>query len=259
MSFVDFAEVKASHPIESLIPRLDLKMKQSRDQFRGPCPTCQKGGDRALVITPGKSAFFCFGSSTGGDAISLAAHIRGEPVKDAAIWIAGKGSAPSSDTTNSCTVPNENRKGSEDRRVLKPLTYLEPDHAKLKPLCIAPETLAFFDAGYAPKGIMRGRLAIPIHDLDGELVAYCGRAVEAEQKPKLIFPRDFDPKAYLFNAHRAKGEELILCRDPLTLMQAWENGIESAVSLLTDTVSAKQLTLLAEFAEQSGCKKFEIG
>ena len=251
MSFVDFAEVKASHPIETLIPRLDLKMKQYGDQWRGPCPTCQKGGDRALVITPGKSAFFCFGGSTGGDAISLAAHIRGEPVKDAALWIAGKGSAPSGDTTNSCTVPNENRKGSEDRRVLKPLTYLESDHAKLKPLGIAPETLEFFGAGYAPKGIMRGRIAIPIHDLDGDLVAYCGRAIDAEQEPKLIFPKDFDPQAYLFNAQRARGDELILCRDPVTLMLAHENGIKSTVSLLTEMTSVTQLQILAGFMAAS--------
>ena len=50
---------------------------------------------------------------------------------------------------------------------------------------LTEETCQAFGAGYAPKGIMRGRLAIPIHDWGGALVAYCGRAVE-DESPTLI-------------------------------------------------------------------------
>ena len=40
------------------------------------------------------------------------------------------------------------------------------------------ETAEAFGAGYAPKGIMRGRFAIPLRDREGTLIAYCGRTVK---------------------------------------------------------------------------------
>ena len=76
-------------------------------------------------------------------------------------------------------------------------------------------TAEAFGAGYAPKGIMRGRLAIPIHDRDGKLLAYCGRTVK-DESPTLTFPNGFDPAAVIFNAHRIGGGELTLVRDPLS-------------------------------------------
>jgi hypothetical protein len=35
-----------------------------------------------------------------------------------------------------------------------------------------------------------------------------------------------NPTEYIFNAHRARGGELYLVRDPLQVLQAAENGIE---------------------------------
>lgn len=257
MSFVDFAEVKASHPIETLIERLGLTMTRRGEQYRGPCPVCQSGGPRALVITPAKQAFFCFAAKQGGDVISLAAHIRGETIKDAAHWICGEGKPGQSDTVPA-TVPNENRKGSEERRLLKPLTYLETNHPKLKPLGIASETLEHFGAGYAPKGLMRGRLAIPIHDPDGGLIAYAGQALDESQHPPLIFPKDFDPAAHLFNAHRVREEELTLCRDPVTAIAAWENGIDNVVATLTSEIVPAQLRLLAELMDDRAITTLDL-
>ena len=248
MSFVDFAEVKASHPIETIAERLALKLIKRGEQLRGPCPVCEKGGDRALVVTPSKAAFYCFAGQTGGDAIALAAHIRGETMKQAANWIVGDQTPPSGEEKTD-TVPNE-RKGNEERRLLKPLPYLEADHEALKPLGISPETLAEFGAGYAPKGIMRGRLAIPIRDWEGELIAYCGQAVSAEQSPKLIFPNGFEPEKHIFNADKIQDSELILARDPLTVLSATEAGIVNLICFLTLEMTSLQLQMLAALMDE---------
>lgn len=255
MAFVDFAEVKASTPIETVIDRLDLKMKRQGAQWRGPCPICRSGGDRALVVTPGKAAFYCFAAARGGDVIALVAHALGLGMKEAAQWIAGAGEADTEPVPGH--VPND-RKGTEGRGALQPLQYLDPGHEALRPLGLAPETLAGFEAGFAPRGIMRGRLAIPIHDAQGILLAYAGRAISDDQEPKLIFPANFDPSRHLFNAHRIAPGPLTLARDPLAVLGAFEAGINNVVAILTDTLTAPQLELVIQLMQTANCESVEI-
>lgn len=91
MAFVDFAAVKEAVSIEDAVHLLGLELKPSGSQLRGPCPKCQHGGDRALVVTPSKGLFVCFGAGQkcGGDQLSLVAHIAGLSVRDAAEWLGG--------------------------------------------------------------------------------------------------------------------------------------------------------------------------
>lgn len=247
MAFVDFAELKASLRIEDSLPKLGLTLKKRGEALRGPCPTCRSGGDRALVVTPAKQAFYCFGARTGGDVIALAAHIQGIGMKEAAAFLAGKASERSGPRKD--TVPEERTK--EAVRSLQPLTYLEPEHPLVQAVGLDAETCRSFGAGYAPKGILRGRLAVPIHDRTGTLIAYCGRALKGEE-PKLTFPKDFDPAAYLWGYDRIDGTELVLVRDPLDALIAAQNGIGNLVSLLTETIGPQQLRQLSELMEDIG-------
>ncbi|MCP4183597.1 MAG: hypothetical protein GY761_09810 [Hyphomicrobiales bacterium] len=263
-SFIDFAALKERMTVEEAIPLLGLSLKPTNGQWRGPCPVCKSGGDRALVVTPDKNAFYCFGARSGGDVIAFAAHIRDCNVKDAAAFLDGNpedgegdespGSASDSDA-GSNTVPKERKKG--DIRSLQPLAYLEPDHESVLALGLNEQTCAQFGAGYAPKGIMRSRLAIPIHDPDGTLIAYCGRATK-EETPTLIFPRDFDPLLHVFNFHNIGEGELALLRDPLEVLQAAQNGIENTVSFLTQDVCPEQLQLLAKLMAKAGCENMRF-
>jgi DNA primase len=263
MPYIDFAELKARLPIAEAIPLLGLELKERHGQWRGPCPACRTGGPRALVITPAKGAFYCFGAKTGGDVIALAAHIRETAVKDAARFLAGEGNGTSTSTSsrngNSSpgTVPEERRKGNERGPALKPLTYLEPGHPKVVALGLSAETCEAFGAGYAPKGIMRGRLAIPIHDWNGTLVAYCGRAVE-EESPTLVFPNGFRPEEHLFNAQQVGEGEMVLARDPLDALLAAQNGVENVAALLTEALSAQQLQMIAALMDERRCETVEI-
>ena len=124
-------------------------------------------------------------------------------------------------------------------------------------LGISKETAEHFGAGYAPKGIMRGRLAIPIHDADGTLLAYCGQALNGEE-PTLIFPKDFRPEAFIFNLNRAEGDMICLLRNPLAVMRAYEGGIENAISFLTSTASPDQLAKLADAMTSRGIDTLEL-
>jgi DNA primase len=66
---------------------VELKLTKSGDAYRSPCPACNRGGERAIVITPAKAAYYCFAQKKGGDCISLVAHVKGIGQREAAEWI----------------------------------------------------------------------------------------------------------------------------------------------------------------------------
>jgi hypothetical protein len=264
MPYVDFVELKARVDIEQVAAMLSLDMQRRGAQLRAPCPACQAGGDRALVITPAKQAFYCFGGRAGGDLIALVAHVRGCKANEAANLIAhhfgaGSGTAPRNTTgTNSRdSSPSPAGKGRSPEQPLRPLDYLEPEHDAVQALGVSPDTARLWGAGYAGKGIMRGRFAIPIHDREGTLLAYCGRAVSREQQPALIFPNGFRPESVIFAAHRIEPGPLTLVRDPLEVLVAFEGGVENVVAFLSD-ITPQSLEMLAGLMDEMKCETVEL-
>jgi hypothetical protein len=260
--FIDFQALKQEIRIEQAMPLLGLTPSQFSDQMRSPCPACKSGGDRALVITASKSVFYCFASGQGGDVISLTSHIKGISMKEAAAFLAEhfhKDQSPKP-TSSVATVPSNSspkKNGAGQPTGLNPLTYLQPEHPLVQALGISPDTCRHFGAGYAPKGIMRGRLAIPVHGADGVLLAYCGLAVEGNE-PNPSFPKYFDPTIQIFNLHRCKGGRVNLRRSPLDVMKAYEHGIDNTICFLTDTVSKAQLLSFAETMQNRNIDSFLI-
>lgn len=129
MAFIDFAELKAKTTFSDALKLLELTLKQSGNQWRGPCPACKAGGDRALVVTEGKG-YFCFADHKGGDQIALVAHVKEISAKDAAQELArhvGLGTVPSAGKSTVATVP-QSEGGKDGERTFQPLSYLEPEH-----------------------------------------------------------------------------------------------------------------------------------
>lgn len=266
--FIDFNLLKEQVGFEQVLAMLAVThLKPHGAQLRGTCPICRNENPRSFVVTPGKG-FYCFSCRSGGDAIRLVAAVTKTTQQQAAFAIArhfgigtGAGRAGSEPATD---VPHGNRSlnrspspGSDRRESLKPLDYLETGHEGLAGLEVSPETLARFGAGYAPKGILRGRLAIPIQ-VNGELVAYCGRRVKDDDSPLLTFPSNFDPTGALFNADRAEaGGMLYVSRDPLTVLRASESGVTSAIAFLADITPAG-LRLLAALMEEKHYETVEL-
>lgn len=254
MSFIDFQELKERVDIQSACSFLKLDLKTSGKQMRGQCPACQSSGERSLVVTPDKGAAYCFSAKQGGDVIWLASHIHGLEQKAAADLLNQAFGGTVTDTGNRAgtdTIPATRAK----EREMKPLSYLQADHENLVGLGVLSDTATHFGCGHAAKGIMRGRLAIPVHDRDGRLIAYCGRSYEGND---LSFPKGFKPEEQIFNAHRAAEGDLYLTRDPLEVLLAYENGVENVVSFLTDTIQPPQLEMLASLMDQRNCYSVEL-
>src|SRR5262249_48592777 len=94
----------------------------------------------------------------------------------------------------------------------KPLTWalqgVNPDHPYLVGRGSSREMCEYFGVGYfAGRGIMSGRIVIPIHNVKGELVGYAGRwpgdSGWPEKEDKYKLPSGYRKTQDLFNLHRA--------------------------------------------------------
>jgi DNA primase len=253
---IDFIELKQRIGIDRAADMLGIRLAKSGPQLRGQCPICKAGGDRAFVVTPAKGLYYCFGTcGKGGDAITMAANVRNCSLREAAEFLSGKGTATSASSKGDSSRNDPPQPMTE--KGLRPLDYLQASHEAVQALGVSSETCAHFGAGFAPKGIMRGRLAIPIHDRVGTLLAYCGRTTK-DESPALLFPNGFDPRGVIFNARRIVEGDLFLVRDPLQVLTAHANGIENVVAFLTENVTALQLEQLAALMDERKCERLEV-
>ena len=258
---MDFAELKTRVSIEQAMQMLGLKLTLHGSQYRGACPVCQSGGDRVLIVTPAKGLFYCFAKKSGGDVIALTAHIRGTSVKDAAEELSRAfGTVQNSTSTVSksrATAPQapEARK----QPAFDPEAYaarLDASHASLAPLGLSAETLKAWKAGYSNSGTNRGRLAIALHDRDGNTIGFAGRSLGNEQ-PTLIIPNGINPQEIIFGSDRVEAGTLYLVRDVLDVLRAHESGVQNVVCFLTE-ISCLQIEMLAALMATKHCDTVEL-
>jgi len=84
---------------------------------------------------------------------------------------------------------------------------LEPKHPFLEARGITSEIATEFGLGFCGKGVMKDRIAVPIHNASGELVAYSGRWAEEpvpDGTARYKLPTNFRKSLELFNLHRAR-------------------------------------------------------
>ncbi len=126
---------------------------------------------------------------------------------------------------------------------------LDPAHPYLKEREVPPELVKLFGLGGSNKGTMVGRVAIPIHDVNGELVAYAGRWVRArdelpEGEEKYKLPKGFHKSLELYNLHRVKGyRHQVLVEGYFSVIRL--HGLKvPATALMGSSVSDEQVALL---------------
>ena len=119
------------------------------------------------------------------------------------------GEAPKSDTTPA-PAPKKPAPAAEKGAPNAPLKFrldkLEREHPYLAERGLTLETIVDFGVGFCAKGMMADRIAIPIHNAEGKVVAYAGRfpgEPPDEDTPKYKLPQGFRKSQELFNIDRA--------------------------------------------------------
>jgi DNA primase len=253
--FVSFAEVKRAVTMEAVLARYELLEGLTRKgaNLAGPCLFCKGKSQRQFQVNLVKNAWYCFGCKEGGNVLDFVAKREGVSVRAAALkldsWFE-LGLAEESPRAESRPAPAEappptaEAVPAENPPLAFTLKTLDPRHASLEALGLGAETIDRFGAGYCAKGLLKGRMAIPIHDRHGELLAYVGLALE-EEAPRYLFPPKFHPAIEVFNLHRLievpeERGPLYLVPDLLGVLQLAEAGYVSVLGLFDGSLSEAQ-------------------
>lgn len=153
-------------------------------------------------------------------------------------------------------APSPQRAGAHDLEpnpVLSLSLPLRAQHPYLEGRGIGPEAIAHFGLGYCPRGILAGRIAIPIHNTTGQLVAFAGRHPKGHA-PKYKFPAGFRKSVELYNLHRAAAHArkhgLVLVEGFFDAINLWQLGVPNAVALMGTELSATQEELLVQHTDR---------
>jgi DNA primase len=147
------------------------------------------------------------------------------------------------------------------------LKMLDVEHPYLKERRFTSETISHFGLGYCSRGLMQGRIAIPLHDTAGRLIGYAGRLVDDaaidEDHPKYRFPssRERDGKVYEFhktllvhNLHALTRpvDDLVVCEGFASVWWCWQCGVTDVVAVMGSSCSPEQGRLIANAVSLTG-------
>jgi DNA primase len=274
--FVDFKAVKAAITMEQVLEHYGLlhQFKRSGDRLSGPCPIHKGSSPNQFSVSIDKNVWNCFSECKhGGNVLDFIAKIENVSILAAANkaieWFHLDIEAMSGDSNPETEETSEPTKTAEAPRPKpaarpaspqensgpnKPLQFrldkLEREHPYLAERGLTPETIAYFGIGFCNKGMMAGRIAIPISNSEGNVVAYAGRLIEepTEDSPKYKLPPGFRKSLELFNLDRAIKEPgpLVIVEGFFDCMKLHQHGYRKVVALMGSTMSHTQEKLIRQ-------------
>jgi DNA primase len=278
--FVDFKAVKAAITMEQILGHYGLldKFKRGTDSLNGPCPIHNGSNPTQFRVSVSKNIWNCFSECKhGGNVLDFIAEMEDVTIHGAALkaieWFkldakemsaksdkedagetedapaqkpAAKRPATPAATTTEKSVPNTPLKFRLDK--------LEREHPYLmQERGLSLETIVDFGVGFCSKGMMADRIAIPIHNAKGEVVAYAGRFTgePPEGTPKYKLPQGFRKSQELFNLDRAVREPgpLFIVEGFFDCMKLHQHGCKKVVALMGSTLSATQEELIRQHTD----------
>lgn len=154
------------------------------------------------------------------------------------------------------TTPEKSPANAENITENKPLKFelakLDSAHPYLQERGLSEESIATFGLGYCGKGLLRGYIAIPIHNTDGEIVAYAGRwpGTPPEGTGKYKLPEGFKKSLEIFNLHRAMLSDqeapLVIVEGFFDAIKLHQAGYERVVALMGSSLSEAQEMAIIE-------------
>lgn len=276
-SFIDFKAVKAAVTMEQVLEHYGVlaKFVKKGDSLNGPCPIHKGENPTQFRVRLSKNIWNCFSKcKRGGNVLDFISRMEDVSIHAAALkaieWFQldaesvardsdhaeeNKEAEPQSKSTRE-PKKSESKQPSADYASVpnKPLKFrlekLERSHPYLANRGFTIETLVDFGSGYCSKGIMAGRIAIPIRNPDGEVVAYAGRIIgePSNDSPKYKLPPGFKKSLELFNIDRARQESpelpLVIVEGFFDCMKLHQHGHRKTVALMGSTMSAAQEELI---------------
>ena len=259
--WVDFRELRQGLDIEQVLTSYHVPLERvGLDQLRGPCPLPTHSSERSresFSVDTAKNVWACHSASccearqgrVGGNVLDLVACLEGCSIRQAALRLQGEWRG-----AGMREAPQRASKGSPGSRGPDrphPLSFsLRLGwHPYREERAVDPATAAWFGVGYyAGGGFLRHRIVFPIHDQEGQLVAYAGRSLD-DGEPRYLFPPGFHKSQVVFNLHRAVWESTrcaLVVEGFFDCLRVHQAGYRNVVALLGVSLSEAQEKLLLE-------------
>jgi DNA primase len=306
-TWVDFRELRARLRFIDLLQHYRVELKIRGDRATGFCPLPKHPQHDGKRHSPSFSAdlargiFQCFGGGCGakGGILDFACYMEGvDPANSAslrrvALMLQDQFLLGNTERRNdrhedrhrgSPTAPikeaaPEKREAQQEpsevsaRPVIvnAPLDFtlkvLDVEHPYLKQRGLTAKTISDFGLGYCSRGLMQGRIAIPLHDAAGKLVGYAGRLVDddkiSDENPKYRFPgerdregvhHEFRKSLLLYNAHQITPpvHDLVIVEGFASVWWLVQNGHRHVVAIMGSSCSPKQAAMIARLLDADG-------
>jgi DNA primase len=283
LGYIDIAAVKAAVTLKQILEHYGIleKLTPSGSGFRGCCPIHKGSDPKQFAVNLERGLWNCFSECKhGGNNLEFVMGMENCSTLEAA-WrlnewfsLGHERSAPDhrrrQSTERSAPVtadksdaartskaipptpePDEGEETGENKPLGFALENLNHSHPYLTERGLTPETIGHFGIGHCSKGILAGRIAIPIHNAQGQLVANAGRwpGEPPEEKEKYRLPGKFLKTLEVFNIHRAAAEPgtspLVIVEGFFGVMHLWQQGVRRVVALMGWALSKRQEELIA--------------
>lgn len=282
-TWVNYKELRGELSFERILTHYKVELKAKGDQWQGFCPLPTHEGKRrspSFSANITKGIWQCFGCGAKGNLIEFATRMEELNPDDAVdfrkaaiflkqTFLCGDDVQPQPPAR----APKEPAK-EEDKAapviVNAPLDFelkaLDFSHPYLRERGFTESTIQYFELGYCNRGLMKGRIVIPLHDLWGKLIGYAGRIVDDgainEDMPRYLFPShrerngaryEFHKSEFLYNGHRVKGAtDLVLVEGFTAVWWLGEADIENVVALMGASCSEAQAKLIQALVPEDG-------
>ena len=302
-TWIDFKEIRQQLKFTDVLRHYGVAVKVRGERATGFCPLPRhsrepradgKRHSASFSVHTGKNCFHCFSCNQKGNCLefvclmegldpSVPAQLREGAIRARDVFcLNGNGDAPPrAQASDVRRKPREQPSGGVHKNagqgatcpavVNAPLDFelrhLDPRHPYLKERGLTQETIAHFGLGYCSRGIMQGRIAIPLHDSAGRLIGYAGRIVDdnaiGRDCPKYLLPgarerdgvrHEFHKSLLLYNAHRITEpvDDLVVVEGFASVWTLWQSDIPDVVALMGSDASREQRKLFVRMVKADG-------
>jgi len=281
--WVNFKELRGKLKFDDVLRHYGVEVKRKGEQHQGPCPLPNHKGRKdasSFSANLQRGIFKCFGCGAEGNQLEFAALLSGvdpadgEALRTVAVELQQK-FFPSGASARKSSVSQEIapvRPGPPvPVRVNVPLDFelkdLDAAHPCLSERGFARSTAEHFGFGFCSRGMLKDRLAIPLHDTEGKLLGYAGRVVDDStvtvENPEYRYPSrrerngtifEFRKSLFLYNGFRFKmrDEPLIVVQDFPSVWWLTQYGFGRVVATMGAECSNEQVALILALVPSAG-------
>lgn len=292
--WVDFKKLRSELLFETVLLAYSVEIK-SKDTARGrqhqgfcPLPNCNPGSGHSPSFSANldKGIWQCFSCGGKGNVLDFGVLMEGldpnnpEDFRKGALILQGKfAAAPKPSSVQTKKPKKKKGKGSKEQSppadekvvVNTPLDFelksIDANHPYLPSRGFSKETIGHFGLGFCSRGLMEGRIAIPLCDMRGHLIGYAGRLVDDSKAdkdhPRYMFPpkrnRDgvlyeFKKSEFVYNGHLVKTpvEDLVVVEGFTAVWWLWQHGYTATVALMGSVCPERQAEILVSMVNESG-------